>query len=88
MFSFSKVPLYVLKIFEEKGVNTDDIFILTYCDMDENHNFCDFYVAATKNHLYTLKGREILTKNSKGKGCESSFSLVSFEKYGFVHHSL
>lgn len=81
MFAFSKVPIYVLKVFEEKGVKTEDIYILTYCDMDSFHNFCDTYVAATKEKLFVLKGRENLSQKERGKGLQSSFTLLSFEEY-------
>lgn len=81
MVTFGKIPLYVLKILEEKGVKADEIFISTYCDMDCNHNFCDTFVAATKEQLFVLSGREKLTPKAKGKGLESSFSVVCFNEF-------
>ncbi len=81
MFIFGKVPAYALKLFEKKGINPEDIYILTYCDMDTEHNFCDTYISATKTQIFILSGREALSQKGVKKGLEAEFCETEFRSY-------
>ena len=81
MFAFGKIADFVYGIFEEKGVSSQEILILTYCDMDAQHNFCDTYIAATSDCIYLLCGRTVLLPKSRGKGLSTQFNQIFFESY-------
>ncbi len=73
MLCFDKIPQYIYDAFAEKGVQKKDIYLLTYCDMDAEHTFCDTYVAATADRLYVLSGRTVLEKTQNKKHRVAAF---------------
>lgn len=82
MTVFGKAPDYIYGLLEQKGINTDDIYLLTYCDMDDRHLFCDTYVGATSNTLFVLSGTEQLECSSENiKGSVSVFAESDFRLY-------
>ncbi len=81
MFVLGKIPSHVLPLFEKKGIDLEKLYLLTYCDMDSEHNFCDTYIAATDKELFLLSGREILKAKAHGKGLETEFSEIDFKAY-------
>ncbi len=81
MFVFGKIPNFVFRLFEQNGINSQYIYLLTYCDMDNEHNFCDTYIAATETEIILLSGKETLTPKSHGKGLETQFIQTQFKTY-------
>ena len=82
MFLSQRIPQYVYAILAEKGVKTEDIYIATYCDMDNNHIFCDTYIIVTDNVICVLSGNENLEqRQSHRKGLDICFEEKAFTKY-------
>ncbi len=79
MVTFDKIPLYIIDMLAEKGV--DDIYLMAYCDMDNEHIYCDTYIALTKDKLYITSGSVILEGKEKGKGLDSYWKEKSFVSY-------
>ena len=82
MYSFEKIPKYVLDILADKGADVDNIYIATYCDMDAEHNFCDTYIAATNEYIYVLSGFESLVqKENARKGLDKTWVETDYREY-------
>ncbi len=66
MAEFGNIPSYVYHLAKMHGIKSEDIILLTYCDMDAEHNFCDTYIGASADTLFVLSGAEELhsQKNS------------------------
>lgn len=79
MVTFDKIPSYILDIFGDKGI--DDIYLMAYCDMDNEHTYCDTYIALTKDKLYVTSGCETLEGKEKGKGLNSFWKEKAFDSY-------
>ncbi len=84
MLCFDKIPQYIYDVFAEKGIQKKDIYLLTYCDMDAEHSFCDTYVAATADSLYVLSGRTVLDKTQNKKHRVAAF----WEEKQFSEHNI
>ena len=56
MVAFDKIPQFIYELLYKKGVKTEDIYLVTYCDMDKMHEYCDTYIAVTKDTLFVLSG--------------------------------
>ncbi len=84
MFIAQKVPQYIFAILSQKGVVTADTYLATYCDMDNEHNFCDTYIVLTRDKLCVISGTESLIKNERGrKGPQKCFDEKSY-----IEHNL
>ncbi len=82
MYISPKVPQYVFDILEQKGADTNDIYLAMYCDMDDEHNFCDTYIVLSEEKLYVLTGTESLIKNERGrKGPQMCFDEKRYIVY-------
>ncbi len=81
MFSFDKIPGYITDIFADKGV--EDIYLMVYCDMDNEHRYCDTYVAMTKDNLYVLSGSETL--EGENKGLRTYWNEISYTEYDLTN---
>ena len=82
MYVAQKVPQYIFALLKEKGVDVNDIYLATYCDMDKQHNFCDTYVVLTGSKLYVLSGLGTLEKKQKGrKGLDVCFVETAYTEY-------
>ena len=46
MLLTDKIPEYIYNSLESEGVNLSDLMLATYCDMNEDHVFCDTYILA------------------------------------------
>ncbi|MBR6513897.1 MAG: ATP-binding cassette domain-containing protein [Clostridia bacterium] len=79
MVSFDKIPSYITEVFTDKGI--DNIYLMAYCDMDNEHIYCDTYIALTKDMLYVTSGTVILEPKDKGKGLDSFWKEKSFAGY-------
>lgn len=50
----------------QKGIKKEDIMLLTYCDMDNEHIFSDSYIGATLDTLFVASGSiELSSDNGK-----------------------
>lgn len=65
MAEFGNIPQYVYDIAEIEGIKREDIVLITYCDMDAEHSFCDTYIGATADSLFILSGKVQLEKGQK-----------------------
>lgn len=82
MVTFEKIPQYIFDILVDKGIDKKSIYLMAYCDMDCEHNYCDTYLAATKEFLYVLSGTESLqAKDGIGKGLDTYWNESSFREY-------
>ena len=82
MVSFDKIPNYVFDILSDKGADTENIYIATYCDMDAEHNFCDTYLLCTNEYLYVLSGFESLVqKENARKGLDKYWIENDYREY-------
>ena len=79
MVTFDKIPPYILQVFTDKGI--DDIYLMAYCDMDNEHVYCDTYIALTKDKLYITSGSVVLEGKQTGKGLDSFWKEKSFASY-------
>lgn len=73
MLCFDKIPQYIYDVFSEKGIQKKDIYLLTYCDMDAEHSFCDTYIIATGEKIYVVSGRTVLDKTQNKKHRVAAF---------------
>ena len=81
MFCFGNIPQYVFDSFQTKGIKPQDIYLLTYCDMNNEHVFCDSYIAVTKDTLCIISGAEALTPKGHQKGLDSFWQENSYCEY-------
>ncbi len=82
MITFDKIPQYIFEILASKGIDAKQIYLMTYCDMDCKHNYCDTYLIATKESLYVISGTESLSaKEGIGKGLNMHWNEISFREY-------
>ena len=79
MVTFDKIPPYISDVFFHKGI--EDIYLMAYCDMDNEHVYCDTYVALTKDRLYVTSGSVVLEGKEKGKGLDSFWKESTFVSY-------
>ncbi len=79
MVTFDKIPSYIPEVFAEKGIR--DIYLMTYCDMDNEHVYCDTYIALTKEHLYVLSGYEVLEPKDSAKGLDRFWKEKCYAEY-------
>ena len=79
MVTFDKIPPYISDVFSHKGI--EDIYLMAYCDMDNEHVYCDTYVALTKDRLYVTSGSVVLEGKEKGKGLDSFWKESTFVSY-------
>ncbi|MBE6574565.1 MAG: ATP-binding cassette domain-containing protein [Ruminococcaceae bacterium] len=82
MIAFDKLPNYIGDIFEEKGIDADKVYLITYCDMNREHVYADSYIFATDKRLYVICGTDALSrKDGVGKGLDRYFSEQYFLEY-------
>ena len=78
MRAVEKIPAYILEIARQSGINTGDIIISLYCDMDSEHLPCHRYIFADSKKIYVLSGTDSLEKKKNGKGLVGAFSVKEF----------
>ena len=79
MVTFDKIPYYMIDVFADKGV--EDIYLMAYCDMNNEHVYCDTYIALTKDKLHVTSGSVVLEGKENGKGLDSFWKENSFAFY-------
>jgi len=81
LFCFGNIPQYVFDLLYAKSVKSEDIYLLTYCDMNNEHIFCDSYIAVTKSSLLIISGTEVLSPKHNRKGLDSFWQENSYAEY-------
>lgn len=82
MFVSQTISAEIFALFKEKGVNVDDIYLATYCDMDKEYNFCDTYIVLTGDKLCVLSGVKTLDKKENAyKGLDICFIEQAYNEY-------
>ncbi len=60
MLITDKIPEYIYLSLEKEGVVRDEIMLASYCDMNDDHIFCDTYIFATEKKICLVSGRVCL----------------------------
>ena len=81
MLQTDKIPEYIYRSLENEGVARNDVMLASYCDMNEDHVFCDTYVMVTLEKLYILSGSVALDKGNRGGRLEKLWREDSFREY-------
>ena len=83
MFISDKIPAYIYTSLSEEGVDLEKIMLATYCDMNDDHIFCDTYVIATTDKLYVLSGTVVLEhgSDSKSRSLDKVWKETAFREY-------
>ena len=81
VFLIDKVPEYIYRSLFEEGIDSSEIMLAAYCDMNSEHTFCDTYVIATKDTLCVVSGSVSLEKNDTGKRAENVWHETEFRKF-------
>lgn len=79
MAEFGKIEQYIYDITEQNGIKREDIILITYCDMNCEHVFCDTYVGVSLDSLFVISGTESLEKGKKG--LETVLNQQRFDVY-------
>lgn len=83
VFVSDKIPAYIYTSLNEEGVDLEKIMLATYCDMNDDHVFCDTYVIATTDKLYVLSGTVTLEHGADGKSraLDKVWKETAFREY-------
>lgn len=82
MLITDKIPDYIYSSLEREGVDCDKIMLATWCDMDQDHVFCDTYLFATTDRIYIVSGSCSLENQDKKMGhLEKVWREKSFREY-------
>lgn len=83
VFISDKIPAYIYTSLSEEGVDLEKIMLATYCDMNDDHIFCDTYVIATTDKLYVLSGTVSLEhgSDSKSRSLDKVWKETAFRGY-------
>lgn len=80
MLITDKIPEYIYRSLEREGVDTGSLMLAAYCDMNEEHIFCDTYVLATVENLYVISGAVSLEHGDKSR-LSATWNETSFRIY-------
>ena len=64
MLLTEKIPEHIYRSLSDQGVEKNEIFLATLCDMNSEHVFCDTYIISTVNTLYVISGSVALEQVS------------------------
>ncbi len=79
MAEFGKTEQYIYDIAEQNGIKREEIILITYCDMNSEHVFCDTYVGVSLDSLFVISGTELLERGKKG--LETVLNQQRFDVY-------
>ena len=68
MLVTDKIPSFIYELLKGKGIDTDKIMLASYCDMNDNHIYCDTYIFSTLEKLIVISGCGGLDNSSKTVG--------------------
>ena len=81
MLITDKIPEYVFESLESEGVDRNSLMLASYCDMDNEHIFCDTYVFVTLERLYVVSGSVSLEGVDKRGRLEGVWNEKAFREY-------
>ncbi len=80
MLLTEKIPSYIYESLRAEGVDTNNIMLASYCDMNREHSFSDTYVIADKESIYIISGTVSLC-GVRGKHMEKEWKESEFRRY-------
>ncbi len=80
MLLTEKIPEYIYASLTGEGADLGNLMLGSYCDMDEDHVFCDTYVLATDKMLYVVSGSVTLEGGEKRARLEKTWQEASFKE--------
>ena len=66
MLVTDKIPQHIYDILRGRGFDVDGVMLATYCDMNDEHIFCDTYIFSTEKQIAVISGT-VGFNNSCGK---------------------
>ncbi len=81
MLITDKIPEYIYESVENEGVDRNKVMLASYCDMNDEHVFCDTYVLVTLEKLYIVSGSVSLEGGEKRGRLEKSWNETCFREY-------
>ena len=79
MAEFGKIEQYIYDVAALQGIKRQDVILITHCDMNSEHIFCDTYVGATADALFVISGTEGLYSGKNG--IETVLNQSQFDIY-------
>ncbi len=76
-----KIPEYIYRSLESEGVNSNDLMLAAYCDMNDEHIFCDTYILVTTDKLFVISGSVALDRVDGNSRLEKVWNEESFREY-------
>ena len=76
-----KIPEYIYRSLESEGVNSNDLMLAAYCDMNDEHVFCDTYILVTTDRLFVISGSVSLDRAEGKSRLEKVWNEESFREY-------
>lgn len=76
-----RIPKYVYDSLEREGIDVGQLVLATYCDMNDEHSYCDTYVLATKEKLFLLMGTVCLEHGNQRGHIEKIWKESAFKTY-------
>ena len=87
MFLIDRVPDHILESLTKSGADTSNIMLASYCDMSQDHSFCDTYIMASTDSIYVISGTVALTGASDKRPAQEwresrfdSYDISAIEK--------
>lgn len=81
MLITDKIPEYIYRSLESEGVNSNDLMLAAYCDMNDEHVFCDTYILVTTDRLFVISGSVSLDRAEGKSRLEKVWNEESFREY-------
>lgn len=81
MILLDKIPEYIFTLTDQKGIKREDIYLITYCDMNREHIYADSYIILTGDKLFVICGTDPLSKKETVRGLERYFNEQYFLEY-------
>ncbi len=81
MLLTEKIPSYIYRSLQEKGIDTEQIFLGSYCDMNDEHTFCDTYIFALSDKICLVSGTKLLEGGKKRGKLETFWQENRYIEY-------
>ena len=84
MLVTDRIPEYIYKSLSQKGIDVDKIMLASYCDMNDDHVFCDTYIFATQEKLLVVSGSAGLD----GASAHGGRPETVWHEYDFIEYAV
>ncbi len=81
MLLTERIPEYIYASLMTEGADLSNLMLGSYCDMNEDHIFCDTYLLATDKNLYVVSGSVTLEGGEKRAHLEKAWQEESFKEF-------